>query len=182
MPIKARAQKSAQSESQHAAEEKCAARVRIICCRVVSVFTRSELQPVWVTLSARAGRRRRGFCCWHNRRRKIRDRSLDSGGNACAFHRLLLLPPHQNAKLDSGRLVGSDISVHFFLGTPALPSLYFCFTGGSGTCVRVNQETDPRAVTVLGGMKGLAPGQGPGCRAASEPPGQGPGVHFPGRR
>ena len=47
---------------------------------------------------------------------------------------------------------------------------------------RVNQETDPRAVTVLGGMKGLAPGQGPGCRAASEPPGQGAGVHFPGRR
>ena len=46
----------------------------------------------------------------------------------------------------------------------------------------MNKATENRAVTVLGGMKGLAPGQGPGCRAASEPPGQGAGVHFPGRR
>ena len=30
---------------------------------------------------------------------------------------------------------------------------------------RVNQATETRAVRVLGGMKGLAPGQGPGCRA-----------------
>ena len=47
---------------------------------------------------------------------------------------------------------------------------------------RVNKATEIRAVTVLGGMKGLAPGQGPGCQAASEPPGQGAGVHFPGPR
>ena len=30
---------------------------------------------------------------------------------------------------------------------------------------RVNQATETRAGRVLGGMKGLAPGQGPGCRA-----------------
>ena len=47
---------------------------------------------------------------------------------------------------------------------------------------RVNKATVNWAVTILGGMKGLAPGQGPGCRAASEPPGQGAGVHFPGRQ
>ena len=48
--------------------------------------------------------------------------------------------------------------------------------------VRPDKATENRAVAILGGMKGLAPGQGPGCRAASEPPGQGAGVHFPGRR
>ena len=33
--------------------------------------------------------------------------------------------------------------------------------------VRMNQGTENRAVRVLGGTKGLAPGQGPGCRAGS---------------
>ena len=93
----------------------------------VCVHALRALQLVWVTFSARAGRRRRGFCCWHNRRRKTRDRTVDSGGNACAFHRLLLLLPHQNAKLDSGRLVGSDISVHFFLGNPDFAKSLFLF-------------------------------------------------------
>ena len=46
----------------------------------------------------------------------------------------------------------------------------------------MNQATENRAVTILEGMKGLAPGQGPGYRAASEPPGQGAGVHFPGHQ
>ena len=64
------------------------------------------------------------------------------------------------------------------LNEPAWGILYL-FPSGR---VLMNQVTEPRAVTILGGMKGLAPGQGPGCRAASEPPGQGAGVHFPGHR
>ena len=102
---------------------------------MVSVFMRAELcNRSGVPSAQEPVTKSRGFAAGATGGAiKARDRSVDSGGNACAFHWLLLLTPHQkfgqNAKLDVAGSLGSDISAVFFLEPQAGPVCYQLLQG-----------------------------------------------------